>query len=120
MAFWQIKETNLLFQADADAFVSIAKDLNSKSQAKVDELDENLMKEFSYSARGDLCPIAAVIGGIAAQEVMKACSGKFSPVNQFLYFDALECLPEENLDSVLTEDMCKPVSVDKIITCDTV
>ena len=95
-------------KADADAFVSIAKDLNSKSQAKVDELDENLMKEFSYSARGDLCPIAAVIGGIAAQEVMKACSGKFSPVNQFLYFDALECLPEENLDSVLTEDMCKP------------
>lgn len=95
-------------KADADIFVSIAKDVNNKSKAKVDELDEKLMKEFSYSARGDLCPIAAIIGGVAAQEVMKACSGKFGPINQFLYFDALECLPEENVDSVLTEEKCKP------------
>lgn len=85
--------------------------MNSKSGAKVDELDESLMKEFSYSARGELCPLAAVIGGIAAQEVMKACSGKFGPVNQYLYFDALECLPEENADSILTEETCKPVSL---------
>jgi ubiquitin-activating enzyme E1 len=40
-------------------------------------------------------PVDAVIGGIAAQEVMKACSGKFHPICQFLYFDALECLPED-------------------------
>ena len=70
------------------------------------------MREFAYSARGDLCPLAAVIGGIAAQEVMKACSGKFGPVNQFLYFDALECLPEENADQILTEEACKPVRID--------
>ncbi|VDI61070.1 ubiquitin-activating enzyme E1 [Mytilus galloprovincialis] len=97
-------------KADADAFVTVAKEVNSKSGAKVDELDESLMKEFSYSARGELCPLAAVIGGIAAQEVMKACSGKFGPVNQYLYFDALECLPEENADSILTEETCKPLN----------
>ncbi|XP_071157497.1 ubiquitin-like modifier-activating enzyme 1 isoform X6 [Mytilus edulis] len=97
-------------KADADAFVAVAKEVNSKSGAKVDELDESLMKEFSYSARGELCPLAAVIGGIAAQEVMKACSGKFGPVNQYLYFDALECLPEENADSILTEETCKPLN----------
>ena len=34
------------------------------------------------------------MGSIVAQEVIKACSGKFHPVYQFLYFDALECLPE--------------------------
>ncbi|XP_063438582.1 ubiquitin-like modifier-activating enzyme 1 isoform X2 [Mytilus trossulus] len=97
-------------KADAEAFVAVAKEVNSKSGAKVDELDESLMKEFSYSARGELCPLAAVIGGIAAQEVMKACSGKFGPVNQYLYFDALECLPEENADSILTEETCKPLN----------
>ena len=36
----------------------------------------------------------AVIGGIAAQEAMKAVTGKFMPIRQFFYFDAIECLPE--------------------------
>ena len=54
--------------------------------------------------------LQAVIGGMAAQEVMKACSGKFMPIKQWLYFDALECLPEENRDA-LNEEACKPVSI---------
>ncbi len=33
------------------------------------------------------------IGGIVAQEVLKACSGKFTPIHQLFYFDALEALP---------------------------
>ena len=41
---------------------------------------------------------------------LQACSGKFTPIQQWLYFDALECLPEESADSVLTEESCKPVS----------
>ena len=58
-------------QGDADAFVSIAKEVNEKSGAKQDELDEGLMKSFAYQATGDVCPMQAVIGGITAQEVMK-------------------------------------------------
>lgn len=54
---------------------------------------------------GDLCPINAALGGIVAQEVLKACSGKFSPIRQFFYFDAIECLPEEEL----TEEECAPI-----------
>ncbi len=53
------------------------------------------MAKFSYLARGDLSPMQAVIGSITAQEVVKACSGKFNPIRQWFYFDALECLPEE-------------------------
>lgn len=89
---------------DAEEFVSIVKEVNEKSPAKCD-LDEDLLREISYGARGDLCPLAAVIGGISAQEVMKACTGKFSPLNQYLYFDALECLPEEK--DTLTEAVCQ-------------
>merc|ERR1719285_1195872 len=37
---------------------------------------------------------------------MKACSGKFNPIYQWLYFDALECLPTDV--SVLTEAECAP------------
>lgn len=43
----------------------------------------------------------------------QACSGKFTPLHQWLYFDAMECLPENNKDDeeeALTEDMCAPVS----------
>ncbi|KAK7102589.1 ubiquitin-like modifier-activating enzyme 1 [Littorina saxatilis] len=93
-------------QADAEAFVKLVNEVNAASPAKVDELDADLMKEFAYSARGDICPIQAFIGGITAQEVMKACSGKFTPLQQFMYFDALECLPADK--SVLTEESCKP------------
>lgn len=83
-------------QEDAKKFISLAKQLNSeKICLQVDEVDEQLLTQLAYNARGDLCPMQGVIGGITAQEVMKACSGKFSPIFQLLYFDSLECLPEE-------------------------
>lgn len=44
-------------------------------------------------------------------DVVQACSGKFTPLKQWLYFDALECLPEqEDSSRELTEDACAPVS----------
>lgn len=43
-------------------------------------------------------------------EIFQACSGKFTPLRQWLYFDALECLPLEEDGVVLTEDACAPVS----------
>lgn len=58
-------------------------------------MDERLLAKFSYIARGDVSPMQAVIGSIAAQEIVKACSGKFNPMKQWFYFDALECLPED-------------------------
>ncbi|KAK9463229.1 uncharacterized protein V1516DRAFT_667212 [Lipomyces oligophaga] len=57
------------------------------------EIDEKLIRELSYQARGDLPPMVAVFGGIVAQEVLKATSGKFSPIKQYLYFDSLESIP---------------------------
>ncbi|KAK4706052.1 ubiquitin-activating enzyme E1, partial [Phenoliferia sp. Uapishka_3] len=88
--------------ADAAVLVSLAKDL-AKS-ASVEDLDEKVLTELAYQATGDLSPINAVIGGFVAQEVLKAISGKFGPLFQHLYFDALEALP-----TVLpTEESCKP------------
>ncbi|GAM90106.1 hypothetical protein ANO11243_081460 [Dothideomycetidae sp. 11243] len=69
------------------------------------ELNEKLIKELSYQAQGDLCPMAAFFGGLAAQEVLKAVSGKFHPIKQWLYFDSLESLPTSVKRS---EELCKP------------
>ncbi|KAM4740826.1 ubiquitin-like modifier-activating enzyme 1 isoform 2-T2 [Anableps anableps] len=82
-------------QSDADLLLNIVKELNSV--AKLEELDEAAVRSFSYTSRGDLAPMNAFFGGLAAQEVIKACSGKFTPLQQWLYFDALECLPEDGV-----------------------
>uniref|UniRef100_A0A3Q3XCH3 E1 ubiquitin-activating enzyme n=1 Tax=Mola mola TaxID=94237 RepID=A0A3Q3XCH3_MOLML len=80
-------------QADADALLSAVRELNTVAQ--LEQLDEAAVRNLAFTARGDLAPMNAFIGGLAAQEVIKACSGKFTPLQQWLYFDALECLPEE-------------------------
>jgi len=88
--------------SDADEFLALAKENHG------DEVnDEGFILQFAKICQGELNPICAAIGGIVAQEVMKACSGKFMPINQWLYFDALECLPEDV--SELSEEECAPV-----------
>ncbi|CZT42318.1 probable ubiquitin-protein ligase (E1-like (ubiquitin-activating) enzym) [Rhynchosporium secalis] len=71
------------------------------------EIDKKLIGELSFQAQGDLSPMAAFFGGLAAQEVLKAVSGKFMPINQWLYFDSLESLPE---NSARSEELCKPLN----------
>lgn len=93
-------------QSDADAFVGMFKEVNAASKAKVEDFNEDVLREMAYTAQGNTCPMQAFIGGAAAQEVMKACTGKFTPLRQFLYFDALECLPKDK--SILTEESCAP------------
>ncbi|KAF2645604.1 ubiquitin-activating enzyme E1 [Massarina eburnea CBS 473.64] len=91
--------------ADAAEVLKLAQGLAGASEDKV-ELDEKLIKELSYQARGDLSPVAAFFGGMAAQEVLKSVSGKFHPIVQFLYFDSLESLPTSVARS---EEQCAPI-----------
>ncbi|EAA26907.2 putative ubiquitin-protein ligase [Neurospora crassa] len=91
---------------DEDALVVIASAKEFAKQQGVDvEFDDKLLKELSYQATGDLNPMAAFFGGLTAQEVLKAVSGKFHPIKQFMYFDALEALPT---NSKRTEELCAP------------
>lgn len=92
-------------EADAAEVVQIAQELAGQGEEKV-ELDDKLIKELSYQARGDLSPVAAFFGGMAAQEVLKSVSGKFHPIVQFLYFDSLESLPTSTTRS---EEQCAPI-----------
>lgn len=92
-------------ESDAQEVLKISNELASSLEDKV-ELDEKIIKELSYQARGDLNPLAALFGGIVAQEVLKGVSGKFNPVNQWLYFDSLESLPTS---VTLSEENCKPL-----------
>lgn len=92
-------------QADADEFIVIAKALKETYGFDM-EINDELLNTFAKISAGDLNPMNATIGGIVAQEVMKACSGKFHPIYQWLYFDAIECLPTDCPE--LTEEDCCP------------
>ncbi|KAG1800482.1 uncharacterized protein HD556DRAFT_1506700 [Suillus plorans] len=84
---------------DAASLVALAKKLDA-------DADEKIIAELAYQATGDLLPpVAAVIGGFVAQEVLKACSAKFHLILQHLYFDSLESLP----NTLPTEQDCEPL-----------
>ncbi|CAF3985601.1 unnamed protein product [Rotaria sordida] len=87
---------------DADKFYEIVEKLNRENgeQVLTDQLNKHWIRLFAKTCTGDLCPIQSVIGGIAAQEAIKAVTGKFMPIRQFLYFDAIECLPENVFHSL--------------------
>lgn len=91
--------------ADATEVLKLAQAIAEKQEEKLEQ-DEKLIRELSYQARGDLPPMAAFFGGLAAQEVLKSVSGKFHPIKQWLYFDALEALP---MSVQRSEELCKPL-----------
>lgn len=80
----------------AKEFMELAKELD-KDGIIADEKAERILKHLASGSRAVLSPMCAALGGIVGQEVLKACSGKFSPIKGFLYFDADETLPDDFL-----------------------
>lgn len=80
---------------DVDNFVKLAMDTFGED---FPEQEKKTLEIFSNNASGQLVAVNSVIGGFAAQEVLKACSGKFSPIKQFLYYDSIDSLALENFD----------------------
>lgn len=56
-----------------------------------------LLNPKTPGSSGELSPMAAMFGGFVGQEVVKALSGKFSPLCQWFYFDSAESMPEQLL-----------------------
>lgn len=75
--------------ADAAALLSDLRNLNKNNI----EVDEKLLTELALTSAGGFVGVTALIGGLAAHEVLKAVSGKFTPIKQWYFFDARECLP---------------------------
>uniref|UniRef100_A0A670JGU1 Ubiquitin-like modifier-activating enzyme 6 n=1 Tax=Podarcis muralis TaxID=64176 RepID=A0A670JGU1_PODMU len=66
--------------------VSISKTLEGKPQ-----VNEDTVKWLSRMAQGSLAPLTAALGGVASQEVLKAVTGKFSPLQQWVGCGAIGC-----------------------------
>lgn len=70
---------------------------------------ERTVLQLASGSRAILSPMCAAVGGIVGQEVLKACSGKFSPINGFFFLDADETLP----DDLLPPDQVAPMNVSR-------
>jgi molybdopterin/thiamine biosynthesis adenylyltransferase len=66
----------------------------------VGEMLDCVVKRFFRSARrAGACPATiSVIGGLAAQETIKAITRKYLPAQQFLMFESLSSIPEAAID----------------------
>jgi ubiquitin-activating enzyme E1 len=85
----------------ADRCVDLAKEWNA-ARAKegagaalfVDEIDETVVRNAAMFSQCMICPMAAFLGGVVAQEVVKY-TGKYTPLFQCLYVDMFELIPKE-------------------------
>ncbi|XQJ27115.1 ubiquitin-activating enzyme E1, putative [Leishmania guyanensis] len=71
--------------AEVETIVKVAQSINPGAEAPIMRM---LLPVFG----GDLNPMTCFIGGMAAQEALKVCSGKFTPLHQWMYYDAREVL----------------------------
>uniref|UniRef100_A0A673GIB2 E1 ubiquitin-activating enzyme n=1 Tax=Sinocyclocheilus rhinocerous TaxID=307959 RepID=A0A673GIB2_9TELE len=74
---------------DAELLLKFTEEISRTLKNKVC-INQELVRCVSRCARGCLSPLAAAVGGIASQEVLKALTGKFSPLQQWFYLDVVE------------------------------
>jgi ubiquitin-activating enzyme E1 len=86
--------------------LELAQKLATAAGAQI-EFSPRLLHNLASGSRGEMAPLTAFFGGIVGQEVMKACSGKFHPLMQWLYFDAEEALPA-NGEALLPAEQTAP------------
>jgi len=91
---------------DADQAAKVLELTKAKSSDELSAAQERIVLQLASGSKAVLSPMCAALGGIVGQEVLKACSGKFAPINGFFFLDADEALPDELLpaDQVAPEN----------------
>lgn len=74
---------------DAEEMLKIALSLSETLEGRP-QVNNDIVKWLARMAQGSIAPLTAALGGVASQEVLKAVTGKFSPLQQWLYLDASE------------------------------
>uniref|UniRef100_A0A665WSR6 Ubiquitin-like modifier-activating enzyme 6 n=1 Tax=Echeneis naucrates TaxID=173247 RepID=A0A665WSR6_ECHNA len=74
---------------DAEVLLKLTEEVNANLRNKVSLW--GLVRCLSRTAMGTLPPLAAAVGGIASQEALKAITGKFAPLQQWVGCGAIGC-----------------------------
>eukprot|EP01022_Parablepharisma_sp_SALTPOND_P020985 TRINITY_DN395_c0_g1_i1.p1 TRINITY_DN395_c0_g1~~TRINITY_DN395_c0_g1_i1.p1 ORF type:complete len:5656 (-),score=802.26 TRINITY_DN395_c0_g1_i1:1614-18581(-) len=78
---------------NADEVLEIVKEIYEKCGKTISAKEEDFIRKASYTSTATFSPLCAFIGGIVAQEVIKAITGKYTPINQVMYFNNQEVVP---------------------------
>lgn len=87
--------------ADFEAANKVVELAAALSEEPLTDEQKRILTFLSLGAQANLSPMCAALGGMVGQEVLKACSGKFTPLQGFFYLDADECLPDAVPDIAL-------------------
>jgi ubiquitin-activating enzyme E1 len=90
--------------------ITAAKAINAEVNL-VESVDESLLSEFARESAAVISPTCALFGGIVGQEVIKAISGKFTPLNQFLGVGYIEALPPAPITYTIRSDRYDPYRI---------
>uniref|UniRef100_A0A4X2KW42 Ubiquitin-like modifier-activating enzyme 6 n=2 Tax=Vombatus ursinus TaxID=29139 RepID=A0A4X2KW42_VOMUR len=97
------RKPNIGCRQDSEELFKLATSISAYLQEKP-EVNDDIVNWLSWTAQGFLAPLAAAVGGVASQEVLKAVTGKFSPLCQWLYIEAadlFESLNKSNCEEFL-------------------
>ena len=97
-------------QEDANKVLIYAKSIYEEAKLKnqnwinnLENLEEEIIIKVSRWSKCEISPTCSFLGGIVSQEIIKA-TGKYIPINQWLWFDFFETTEElkEDIDRNLT------------------
>jgi ubiquitin-activating enzyme E1 len=88
-----VSDAKVVVEHALNIFRKSIKGLEPKEFHQLIDSTEQLLMTLTLGSRGSLNPMAALFGGVVGQEVIKACSGKYMPLNQWLHFDSAASLP---------------------------
>lgn len=61
------------------------------------ESQEQAIKKLCYTCSGKIILMDSIIGSIVAQEVVKATTKKYTPINQWMFLEKTDILPDEKI-----------------------
>ena len=84
--------------ADAEELLAMSeqhrKEYDGVFNNDVDDGWKALVRTVAFTCAGELSPLVAYVGGVVAQEVLKALTAKFMPIRQWSFVNAVEVIPE--------------------------
>jgi len=109
LAIWQFRQLRgelpkLHDEKDAAEVVRLAQAFNAVNQSpaffmsdnhiiEVPDLKADVVRKIALFSRTETSAFSALFGGIVAQEIVKQ-TGKYTPIGQWMHFDALEMMPD--------------------------
>lgn len=83
LAYWTTPKEELNFDSFKTHVIRKAEDLGLPSGI----IQDAIIQAFLSSARAELSPVAAVLGGVLAQDILNVLSQKEQPIQNFFIFD---------------------------------